>query len=191
MLLIALFFPAAISTAQQREISDPKKAKIITSDIDNFWQMYDKLSVAKSREDSLTTLRAHYLDKASEGLKKYFDVERNENNRSIEKIENSYLNFIGRHPKYFSSIRNATLSIKNLKPDFLKTFEKLKDLYPSFKFPDAYFAIGFANMGARSFPGGEMYIGAEIFATADSAKYKELVKTSGCHELVCPLKALI
>ncbi|MEM6844802.1 MAG: DUF2268 domain-containing putative Zn-dependent protease [Bacteroidota bacterium] len=188
-LLIALIFPAVISTAQQREISDPKKAKFIISDIDNFWQMYDKLSLAKSQKDSLTILRMHYLDKASKGLKKYFEVERNENNRSTEDIENSYLSFIGKHPKYFNSIRNATLSIKNLKPEFLKTFEKLKDLYPNFKFPDAYFAIGFANMGGRSFPGGEMYIGAEIFATADSANYEEFGEDQWLSRVSMPVES--
>ena len=189
LFFIAFILSAVVSLAQQSETTDPEKAKFIISDIDNFWQMYEKLSLAKSRKDSLTILRRHYLDKASEGLKKYFNVERNENNRSTEDIENAYLNFIGKHPKYFKSIRNATLSIESLKPEFFRTFEKLKGLYPSFKFPDAYFAIGFANTGARSFPGGTMYIGAEIFATADSANYEEFGEDQWLSRVSMPVES--
>lgn len=171
--LVVFVFSGVTSFAQAYETSDIKKAKLVTSDIDNFWQMYEKLATAKSRKDSLTMLRVHYLDKASRGLKKYFEVEKAENNKDTEAIENAYLHLISNYPKYLKSIQQATLQLESFKPKIFLTFEKLKELYPDFKFPDAYFSIGIMNIGARSFPSGEMYIGAEIFATSMHANYEE------------------
>lgn len=186
--LVAFVFSSVTSAAQGNATSNPKEAKFVTSDIGNFWQMYEMLSTAKSRQDSLTTLRVHYLDKASKGLKKYFEVEEAENNRNTEAVENAYLNLISNYPKYLSSVRQATLDIDRMKPKILNTFEKLKALCPDFKFPDAYFSIGFMNTGARSFSSGEMYIGAEIFAISKDANFVEFGEDNWLADSAIPVE---
>ncbi|MEM1135416.1 MAG: DUF2268 domain-containing putative Zn-dependent protease [Bacteroidota bacterium] len=151
--------------------------------------MHDKLSGGNSREDSLAILREHYLDKASKGLKKYFEVEKTENGRDMEAIEHAYLNVLASYPKYLSSIREATLNINNMRPKILNTFLRLKEVYPDFKFPDAYFCMGFMNMGARSFIGSEMYIGVEFFATSKNANYEEVGNDNWLESNVVPVES--
>ncbi len=186
---LALLYSSS-NFAQDVATHDSAKAEFVTSDIANFWQMYDRLENAKSTQDSLIILREDYLDKASEGLEKYLAVENYDNQRSPEDIQMAYLRMMASYPRYLASIRKATESVDSLKPEITVTFNRLKELYPAFKFPDAYFGIGFMNTGARSFPDGKMYIGAEIFAIADSPDYTEFPDDFWLKDLAGPASKL-
>ena len=188
-LAIALFFSISC-IAQKAATTDPTEAKFITSDIANFWIMFDSLPSASSRQDSLNILQSEYLAKASKGLQRYFSVEEQENGRKAEDIQAAYLDLLASAPKYLASIREATLSVESRKPEIMATFDRLRTLYPDFTFPDAYFGIGFMNTGARSFVGGEMYIGAEIFAVSDTPDYAEFPEDFWLKNLAAPAEDL-
>lgn len=152
----------------QEGVADPKQVKFITTDITNFWKMYDKLPKATSEKDTLQIIKTLYLDRASATLQEYFADERRENKRNITQ---EYLSMLREYPNYLASIRRNTESI-----DKEKLYEHLvraKELYPDFKFRDTYFCIGFFNSGGRSMASGGLYIGTEMFALSDDTAMEE------------------
>ncbi len=157
------------SIAQEQRITNPKEARLITTDIDYFWHMFDQLPKAKSKQDTLAILKQYYLDKASKGLQDYFAREKKNNNSNIE-LE--YLNVLRKYPKYLASIRENTQQVKSLKPGIINMFMKQKKIYPAIHFPDTYFCIGFFNSGGTSLESG-LYVGVEIACALDNANYQE------------------
>jgi hypothetical protein len=173
--------------AQEQRITNPKKARLITTDIDNFWQMFDRLPEAKSEQDTLAILKKYYLDKASKGLNDYFQREKKNNN---ENIEQRYLEVLRKYPKYLTSIRVNTKQIEKLKPVIIQRFVDQKKLYPAFQFPDTYFTIGYFNSGGTSLNNG-LFIGMEINCALDNANFQEWGESSWLQNLNFSLDDLI
>ena len=152
-----------------------QKTQYVTTDIDNFWRMFDQLKGAKSKRDTIALIQAHYLDRASNGLKQYYDIAK----RSTPDIPGAYLKMINRYSTYLQSIRIATESVQSYIPVFDQTFRQLKLLYPNFRSPNVVFAIGFLNAAGRSMPDTTgkslydktLYIGAEMSCISDNANF--------------------
>jgi hypothetical protein len=168
--LCCLFFTVKYTVFGQEGASNPEEAKIITSDISNFWTMYDHLPEAESKEDTIQMLHNLYISKASSALQEYFEAEQRENKKNIEE---EYLAVLRQYPKFLASIRNNTESIEKNKDSIYKYFIQAKALYPDFEFHDTYFCIGFFNSAGRSMPKGGLYIGTEMFALSDEAVLDE------------------
>lgn len=166
--LFCFLFMAVHTMYGQEGVSDPEKARLITSDISNFWKMYDQLPKAESKEDTLQVLNDFYLSKASSALLEYFEDERRENNKIIEE---EYLGILRQYPKYLASVRRDTENID--KHRIYQYFVKAKALYPDFTFHDNYFCIGFFNSGGRSMANGGLYIGVEMFALSETTVLDE------------------
>ena len=50
-------------------IQSQKKANVITSDVKNFWNAYDKITAVKDTVQQYQYLKSLYLDKGTEGRK--------------------------------------------------------------------------------------------------------------------------
>ena len=168
--LLLVLFAAITPTTAQIAVSQPEKATLITTDISNFWAMFDQLPQVNSTEDTLQILHDFYLSQASPALQEYFDVERRENNKIIE---TEYLAILRQYPKYLASIRSNTESIVSSKEKIYECFHRAKELYPEFTFRDTYFCIGFFNSGGKSMAQGGLYIGTEMFALSDDTVLDE------------------
>lgn len=59
-----------VAGAAQPATNHPEDARLITSDIDHFWEAFDAMSVG----DSLAALQTQYFDRASQGLEDFPDV---------------------------------------------------------------------------------------------------------------------
>ena len=62
-----LFFIAVFNSAdaQAYKTSNPNSIKIVTTDITNFWDTYDRLSKAETLNDTIATIQKYYFNKAS------------------------------------------------------------------------------------------------------------------------------
>lgn len=148
--LVYLTIPFSKSVAQNNFSVTPDSVVFHTTDIHNFWKLYDQFH-SKIPGDVLQT---EYIDKGSPGVKG-FVKNRIESGKNLSKVVKS-------EQDYYEYIRPFTISIDNKKDQFYQCFEKLKLLYPPAVFPDVYFVIGANNTGGTTFDKG-LIIGAERF----------------------------
>ncbi|WP_155990051.1 Ig-like domain-containing protein [Terrimonas ferruginea] len=126
---------------------------IVSTDVDHFWQAYDKI---RSTPDTLLQqkyLQELYLDKASPGLKALRQVRRYE--------AKDYLDAIRLYPAFWASLRPTskptTAQIKQIKT----AIGKLQAIYPALRPSPVYFAVGaFRTNGTIS--DGKVLIGVEM-----------------------------
>lgn len=132
--------------------SDPKNAKIITSDIDLFWKAYDNVI-----KDSLSNaFQNDYIEKASQGV---LDFLPNKRIVSAEALKNLVLS----EKKYYNNIRKSSLLSLNYEKQIRATYYALKYLYPKAEFPPLYFIIGRTTSGATATENG-LVVGIEVFS---------------------------
>ncbi len=168
--IIVLFFFVWFSKslqAQAYKTSNPESIKIITTDVDNFWYTYHKLSEAKTLGDTIQTIQKYYLGKASDGLQEYLKAS---NSTAVD-----FNNAINDHKNYLLSIRPTTTSIQNYKSKIVDAAKKLKYMCPSASFPQIYFVIGKFEVGGTQFP-DLLYIGAELMCASSTSPLQEIKK---------------
>lgn len=164
-----ILFVAAINAQQKLTTlnTSPEKAKLVVSDIDNFWRAYDLAQKETSRAKRIEIYQHEYFDKGSTGLKDFIELR-------IESAENLVAN-IDSMPKYYASVRESSLQISKMRPQILKSFKELKKIYPNAVFPDVYFLIGIANSGGTLSENG-LYIGSEMYGLTSVTPKEELGK---------------
>lgn len=133
--------------------------KIITTDIDNFWNAYDKIIVEKDSVKQLNLINTLYIDKGTAGLDGIMRARR----YSAEE----YIYAINNYPKFWESIRKNTLKSKQFSKDIQKGVKKLKKIYPGLKPVNTYFEIGILRTGGTTID-GILLIGSEV-ALADKS----------------------
>lgn len=135
--------------------------KIVTSDIDNFWSMYDVYRSTGRTED----INRLYFDKRSTGLDAFTKV------RVINAAEMDTV--LKLYPKYIESIRENTLRLAGIKDKLKEYFHKLKEIYPDVYYPDIYFTIGCFNTGG-TVSGRMLLIGSEMMCADENSPKEEL-----------------
>lgn len=121
--------------------TDPRAAKFVTSDIDNFWSAYDK--ALRDTADRAAIYKRDYIDRGSVGLQDYFYFK-------VPSVK-SFVDGHDRRRHFYAAIRPNTLAIKGQEPLVRESFLRLKALYPTARFPDIYFIIGnFTSGGTTS-----------------------------------------
>ncbi|MDP2684470.1 MAG: hypothetical protein Q8P20_05440, partial [bacterium] len=113
---------------------DKSNQNIITSDIDNYWIAYDKITSTKDTIQQAEFLSTLFLDKASVGQKSMI-LARNYS-------EKEYLYAINNFSKFWSSIRKNTYQAKTVSKELELGIEKLNSIYPELKPAKIYFTIG-------------------------------------------------
>lgn len=133
--------------------------KIFTSDIDNFWIAYDSIQKTNDYSKKLDIINKLYITKGTTGLKAFMKLK-NYN-------DTVYINCIDEYPKFWTSIRPNTLSVKNKTDELNIAISTLKKLYPELKDAEIYFTIG--GLRAGGMPAhNKVLIGTEI-ATGNPA----------------------
>jgi len=146
-------FSAFAQYSEAKLNQEPQNAKLIFSDIDNFWQAYDLAQKETLFEKKVEIYQREYYDKASAGLKSFIALRIGKASELAKKIESM--------PKYYASIRADTLRVSEMRPQMLKSFQRLKEIYPNAVFPDVYFVIGKLSSGGTIWNTG-LLIGTEM-----------------------------
>lgn len=132
-------------------------SNFITSDIDNFWTAYDKITSTKDSVQQYDYINQLYIDKGSIGLKAIMQARRY--------TDKSYVDAINNYPLFWKSIRTNTLLSKQIAKDIEHDVSKLKKLYPTLRPSKIYFTIGAFRTGGTTMD-SMVLIGSEI-AMAD------------------------
>ncbi|HWA05539.1 MAG TPA: DUF2268 domain-containing putative Zn-dependent protease [Ignavibacteria bacterium] len=140
---------------------DIRNMKIVTTDINNFWEMYDVYKITGNIED----IQKLYFDKRSAGLDAFTKV-RVINAVQMEKAIKMY-------PEYLESIRDNTLKLSGINEKITGYFTNLKEIYPDVYFPDVYFTMGCFNTGGTA-TGRMLLIGAELMCADDNSPKDKL-----------------
>jgi uncharacterized protein YjaZ len=168
--IVVLFFALAVQgfaqeTGQEKTNQDPAKARLVTSDIDNFWRAYDLAAKETAREKKKEIFQREYLDKGSAGLQDFIKARiRNADSLLVE---------IDKRPLYYASIRKETLKVSAMSGKIQQSFRKLKQLYPDAVFPDVYFTIGRLSSGGTTSKSG-LLIGTEMYGRTKDTPTAEL-----------------
>ncbi|QIX61345.1 DUF2268 domain-containing protein [Hymenobacter sp. BT18] len=153
----------ARTAANQRVISRPEDVRLVTTDIDHFWQAYDRAQ--RDTAHAAEIYQKYYFAKASPGLEDYY----------ASRIYNvpRFVRGIRRKPQFYASIRPTTLALEGMKPRVLGYFQRLKALYPAATFSDVYFLIGGYNSGGTVSRTG-LLLGTDQSAGGAGVKTAEL-----------------
>jgi hypothetical protein len=155
--VVALLLVAGKAAAQTRA-SIPDSARILYSDIPNFWQAYDRLTPVLTRADSIAIINQEYLGRGSAGLNGYLETH-------LKKADN-LLFALGLLPKYIAAVRANTLRLRSQEYLIRAALRRVEAFYPPATYPDIYFVIaGFTSQGTVS--RGNVVLAAEM-VTADS-----------------------
>lgn len=141
--------------------TDPRKTKLITTDIDNFWLAFD--SSKPIFEPSI--LKEQYLAIGSKGVKGFMNG-RIQNADYLAKV-------ILAHKNYYASIRESTNQISSMENMIIGYLINLKEIYPEAIFPDVYFVIGALNSGGTTSRNG-LIISAEMYGLTPNMPKEEL-----------------
>lgn len=152
-----------IIAKNQANFGDPANMQVLTSDIDNFWKIFDR--IGKPGSDKL--LMNEYIMKGSQGLRTFFEV------RMGLRVTN-IIETITKRRKYFESIRPVTQQLYTFKPRMIEAARKLKELYPAAIFPPTTFTIGtFGAFGTADGGSGQL-VGAEFLCDTNNVVKDEL-----------------
>jgi len=159
LLLGALALSAAPAFSEPNP--DPDGARLLTEDIDRFWQAFDQASPSFSAE----VFQKVYLDPGTPGLKDFITARIKSADALAEKIR--------KYPKYYASTRDSTRRIREMEHAIRASFYALEYLYPDATFPDVYFLIGVLNTGGTTSERG-LLIGAEMYGRTPETPMEEL-----------------
>ena len=103
---------------------DPERARIITSDIPNFWRAFDQMTP----DNDLFVFKREYLDKGSSGLKDF---------SKARFTVCDLVNAVEANKNQYASARPDSLKIDGMKNRMIASFRRLKELYPEAVFGGA------------------------------------------------------
>ena len=138
---------------------------ISTQDITHFWEAYDALTSAQSKEDSISIIQERYIDRATEHFKTFIHI------RKFTAEE--YVALLGKYPQFWISVRPLTENIVNRKDEIEIVLQKFKSELPAFEIPDVCFAIGCLRTGG-TIGNNLILIGSEIAAANTEVVKDEL-----------------
>ncbi len=154
--------PARASKQSPPEANrDPSAARIVTEDIQRFWEAYDRAAPDFSAEP----FEKLYLARGTRGLNDFVRLRIRSAAELVEAIR--------RCPRYYASIRESTRRIPAMEAEIRASFVALKRLYPDAVFPDVYFVIGRLSSGGTTSDRG-LLIGAEMYGRTPETPTEEL-----------------
>lgn len=134
--LLTLLVVAVLLTNCQTE---NQHSNVVTSDIQNFWEAYDKIQNTQDSVLQYAYLDSLYFQRGTLGLE------------GIRQARNytpqAYIDAINNYPKFWNSVRNNTLKADSYRDEIQKGLEKVKQLYPDLKPNKIYFTIGALRTG--------------------------------------------
>lgn len=159
--MLLLVAGVGVGQTNQKASGDPDAAKLVTSDIHNFWRAFDQ---AKP-ENAVEVFEREYFKPGSIGLNDFTKL-RLKNAKNLTARVNQYRT-------YYESARASTLKIESMQPKIRASFYALKYLYPEAVFPDVYFVIGMLSTGGTT-SGRALLIGSEMYGRTPAAPEETL-----------------
>ncbi|WP_259068369.1 hypothetical protein HDF24_09115 [Mucilaginibacter sp. X4EP1] len=117
-----------------KAIAQHSNSLIVTTDIDNFWIAFDKITTTKDSAAQYDYLNKLFIDKGTPGLKAMMQVK--------DYTSKSYIDAINNYPLFWNSIRANTLKASGFSNEIATNVARLKALYPALKPAKVYFTIG-------------------------------------------------
>lgn len=144
-----------IRLGQQKQ-KNVKKAIINTSDIDLFWNTYDRF--LKDTANGVELFQINYFEKGTPALQEYFRIK----TRNIGGIK-GFVQNMKKMPSFYASIRANTFKISSLKDTIRMIYQNLKHWYSDAIFPPLSFHIGGWSSGGTATDYG-LHVGADMYA---------------------------
>jgi hypothetical protein len=155
MFLIISSLAGFAQPPEQQVNSDPNKALIVTSDIDNFWRAFDLAAQETDQAKKIAIFQTEYFDKGSIGLQDFVRLRIKSAGDLVEAVE--------KMPLFYASARSPSLRVAELEKEIRKGFHRFKRLYPDAVFPNVYFLIGTTSTGGTASKNG-LLIGTEQYS---------------------------
>jgi len=167
-----LILTLAICFSITHGIFAQQAVQLITTDIDHFWNAYDKIVSTTDTAAQYGYLNQLFIEKATPGQLAMI--------KARNYTPKQYLEVIHSKQSYFNSIRKNTLKAKDYASATAKKTERFKQIYPALRPAKIYFTVGAFRSGGTT-KGNMVLIGSEI-AMADE-HLADLVATN-VHEYV-------
>ena len=159
LLILFLLVQTFISVGQIKTL------QFVTTDIDNFWNAYDKINSTTDSTLQYKYLRQLYLDKGTQGLKNLIEAR--------GYTEDEFIKWTTKYPNFWKSLKPNTLSAKDIFPKIESNIKKLNSIYPNLKYYPIYFSVGaFGTNG--TILNGTVLIGTELSLTDSTTNIDEL-----------------
>jgi hypothetical protein len=137
---------------------DPAAMSVVdATDIDLFWNVYDKVTMTKDTLEQDRIIRNEYVDRGSPGLHAMMQAK--------EYTVKDYREAMTNYPKFWASIRGNTTKARELQADLTEGVTRLKAIYPELRPAKIYFTMGAMRSNGTTLD-GLVLIGSE-FAMAD------------------------
>ena len=133
-----------VAAIQPAYTTDPRKLKIIDTDVNNFWLAYDKAEADSARAKEI--YQKYYFDKGTVALEFYYE-------NKIKTVAN-FVKIHNRKRNYYKTCRANTLKAGQMKNQYRQSFINLKKIYPQAIYPPIYFVMGKLNSGGTVSPDG-------------------------------------
>jgi len=154
----------AVSATTGRAQTSP----IITTDIDHFWEAYDKIVTSSDSAEQYAYLDKYFLQKGSAGLA----AMRQRRNYTPQ----SYINAIHQYPLYWQAIRSKMFRVQEYASAIGRYVGELKKLYPALRPSRIYFTVGAFRSGGTTLD-SMVLIGSEIAMADETVPTDEFAKT--------------
>lgn len=151
---------------EQQKQKNVKKAIINTSDIDLFWNTYDRF--LKDTTNAAILFQTSYFEKGTPALQEYFRIK----TRNIGGIK-GFVQNMKKMPSFYASIRANTCKISSLKDTIRIIYQNLKNWYADAIFPPLSFHIGGWSSGGTATDYG-LHVGADMYANNPDTDKSEL-----------------
>jgi hypothetical protein len=130
ILILTITALAIISCQDEQKLNQ----NVVTSDITNFWNAFDKITLTQDSVLQYKYLDSLYFQKGTAGLEGIRQARRY--------TPEDYINLINNYPKFWRSVRKNTLKASKISSELEEGIKKLKAIYPELKPAKIYFTIG-------------------------------------------------
>lgn len=139
--------------------------RIYTQDIANFWQAYDSVRITADTARQRQLVQRLYLDRATPGLRAFA--------ASQQYRARTYVQALRRAPRFWASVRPATLAVGAAQPQVAQVLRRLQRLYAGYRPVEVFFTMGALNSGG-TVQGQRVLIGTELAAATPATDASEL-----------------
>ncbi len=164
VLILVLLFSSCKLTGQEQ-------ANIITTDVTNFWEAYDKMKTTNDSIQQLKYLKEIFIEKGTPGLEGVIKARR----YTLEEYHKAIISY----PKFWNTLRPNTLKINEYKENIERGVNEFIKLYSTAKPAKIYFTVGAFRTGGTTIE-NKVLIGSEI-ALADATVNTSELKNNHAH----------
>jgi len=159
-----LFCSLIVFTQTNKNTIEENFSGVLTEDIDHFWDAFDHLENCNSYQDSIYCLRSLYFEKGTAGFNDFIS--------KYNYTPQDFVKSISQYPKFFKSVRNNTLVVKNIESGIDLFYTKLKEYLPEYKPLIICFVISPLQCGGTALE-NYLIIGTEIIASTNQVDLSE------------------